>query len=172
VGVASGTPLTIPRGATPRHRVGHSRREPVVCIHGLSGHGGRFRGLAGRLADGRVVAVDLRGHGRSVHLVRGPDGRWRWRYSATAAIVAWSELANEAPPWAGCTTLVVLGERSWIPNRVPRMAHLTSVPVPGGHVVLWDDFDETAEAVGFSVRRRACPTARPRRRRAVRRRAA
>jgi lipase len=235
---------------------GTSGGEPVVCIHGLTGHGGRFRELAGRLADKRVVAVDLRGHGRSVweapwalgthladlvetaeelgigtatwvghslggrlvaelaasdpdrvaravlldpamhidpatateraalaradasfespdeaigarlgdgslfttprsvleeeadmHLVREPDSRWRWRYSATAVIVAWSELATAAPPWPRCPTLVVLGERSWVPNRVPRMAHLTSVPVPGGHSVLWDDFDETAEAV-------------------------
>jgi lipase len=232
------------------------RGEPVVCIHGLTGHGGRFRELAGRLADRHVVAVDLRGHGRSTweapwafethladlvetaeelgigaatwvghslggrlvaelaasdpdrvaravlldpamhidpatateraalaradvsfespdeaidarlgdgtlfttprsvleeeadtHLVRGSDGRWRWRYSTPAVVVAWSELATAAPPWPGCPTLVVLGERSWIPNRVPRLARLTSVLVPGGHSVLWDDFDETAEAV-------------------------
>jgi hypothetical protein len=42
---------------------------------------------------------------------------------------------------------VVLGARSWIPNRVPRLPHLTSVPVPGGHTVLWDDPVETADAV-------------------------
>lgn len=40
---------------------------PVVCVHGVQGYGGRFRRLAEeRLADRyRVVAVDLRGHGRS-----------------------------------------------------------------------------------------------------------
>ena len=38
---------------------------PVVCVHGVTGHGGRFRRLAERLPGKRVVAVDLRGHGRS-----------------------------------------------------------------------------------------------------------
>ena len=38
----------------------------VVCVHGVGGHGLRFRKLAEeRLAQHRVVAVDLRGHGRS-----------------------------------------------------------------------------------------------------------
>jgi lipase len=40
---------------------------PIVCLHGVSGHGGRFRKLAEeRLADRfHVVALDLRGHGNS-----------------------------------------------------------------------------------------------------------
>jgi lipase len=38
----------------------------VICLHGVNAHAGRFAGLAGRLGDAyRVVAVDLRGHGRS-----------------------------------------------------------------------------------------------------------
>jgi len=46
---------------------GDSAAPPVVCLHGVSGHGGRFRKLAEeRLADRfHVVALDLRGHGRS-----------------------------------------------------------------------------------------------------------
>jgi lipase len=40
---------------------------PVVCVHGVQAFGGRFRRLAEeRLADRfHVIAVDLRGHGRS-----------------------------------------------------------------------------------------------------------
>jgi lipase len=229
---------------------------PVVCVHGVTGHGGRFRELAGRLEGHRVVAVDVRGHGSSTweapwtvdtHLAdlaetadalgigsatwighsfggrliaslaveapervaravlldpamhvdpaiateradglrgdvsfasrdeaidtrlgdgtlmstprstleaeadafldEGEDGRWRWRFSPTSVIAAWSEMASPAPPWPECPTLVVIGAQSWIPNRVPRLPHLTSVPVPGGHSVLWDDPVETAEAV-------------------------
>jgi lipase len=229
---------------------------PVVCVHGVTGHGGRFRRLAERLPGHRVVAVDLRGHGRSpweapwtaethlsdlletadahgigavtwighsfggrliaelasrhpdrveravlldpamhveppvateraeglrsdlsfgspdeaidtrlgdgslvstpratleeeaaAFLDQGEDGRWRWRFSPTAVIAAWSEMASPAPPWPGCPTLVVIGEKSWIPNRVPRLPHLQSAPVPGGHTVLWDDPDATADAV-------------------------
>ena len=39
---------------------------PVVCLHGLTGHGRRFRRLAEeRLSAHRVVGVDYRGHGYS-----------------------------------------------------------------------------------------------------------
>ena len=143
MGVASGTPLddpawrdsTSPSGALPE---GSRSSASTACPATAAGFVGSPAASPTSAWSPSTCAV---------HLVRGPDGRWRWRYSATAAIVAWSELATAAPPWPGCPTLVVLGEQSWIPNRVPRMAHLTSVPVPGGHVVLWDDFDETAEAV-------------------------
>ena len=48
------------------HRWGDPTGTPVLCIHGVMGHGGRFRRLARTyLADRRVVAVDLRGHGVS-----------------------------------------------------------------------------------------------------------
>ncbi len=45
-------------------------------------------------------------------------------------------------------TLVVLGEPypgSSVP--VPRLATIRQVVVPGGHSVLWDDFDATADAI-------------------------
>jgi lipase len=232
---------------------------PVVCVHGLTGHGRRFEGLAEHLGVRRVVAVDLRGHGHStweapwniathlddlvetadaigvqaavwighsfggrlvaeiaardperiaravlldpamhidppiateraallfgelsfesaeaaidarhadptlrstprativreaeLHLEQGGDGRFRWRYSPAMATVAWSELAMPPPPWPACPTLVVLGAQSWIPNPVPRLPHLTNISVPGGHSVLWDDPDATADAIaGF-----------------------
>jgi lipase len=239
---------------------GDAAGAPVVCVHGVTGHGGRFRELAGRLEGHRVVAVDVRGHGSSTweapwtvdtHLAdlaetadalgigsatwighsfggrliaslavgaperveravlldpamhvdpavateraeglrgdvsfasrdeaidtrlgdgtlmstprstleaeadaflgEGEDGRWRWRFSPAAVIAAWSEMASPAPPWPECPTLVVIGAQSWIPNRVPRLPHLTSVPVPGGHSVLWDDPVETADAVARFV---------------------
>ena len=63
------------------------------------------------------------------------------------SIVAWSEMATEPPPWPQCPTLVVTGERSWIPLRVPRIGNIAHVVVPGGHSVLWDDFDATADAI-------------------------
>jgi lipase len=81
------------------------------------------------------------------HLALGDDGRYRWRYSRAAAITAWSVMAAPAPAWPECPTLVVIGEGSWIANRVPRLPHLTRVPVPGGHSVLWDAPEETAHAV-------------------------
>lgn len=239
------------------HEWGDPAGPPLVCLHGVTGHGARFRSLAERLPGRRVVGVDLRGHGRSgweppwnvathvadlietadalglerpawlghsfgglltaelaarvperteravlldpalhidpavaatqadgtradvsfadadeaiearlaggtlfttprpileeeaeAHLERGEDGRLRWRYSPTAVIAAWGEMARPAPPWPSCPTLVVLGARSWIPVEVPEGGpDLEKVIVPGGHSVLWDDFDATAAAI-------------------------
>jgi lipase len=48
------------------HRFGPDDGPPLLCIHGVTGHGRRFRRLAEEgFPQRRVVAVDLRGHGRS-----------------------------------------------------------------------------------------------------------
>lgn len=49
------------------HEWGPAGAPPVVCLHGLSAHGRRFRKLAEErlVATFRVLAPDLRGHGRS-----------------------------------------------------------------------------------------------------------
>jgi len=238
------------------HVWGDAAGPAVVCLHGVTGHGARFRALAGRLHGRRVVGVDLRGHGRSgweppwnvdthvadlletadalglerpvwighsfggllvaelaarapervgcavlldpalhidpsvaatqadgtrldvsfasadeaiearlsggtlfttpraileeeadAHLERGEDGRLRWRYSPVAVIAAWGEMARPAPPTPSCRTLLVLGARSWIPVDLPDAPGLEKLVVPGGHSVLWDDFDATAGAI-------------------------
>jgi lipase len=243
------------------HEWGEPNGTPVLCLHGVTGHGARFRALAERLEGFRVVGIDLRGHGRSTweapwglethvddlfdtatalgiasaawighsfggrlvaevavrrpdavdravlldpalyvapteatvraeslrpdtsfaspdeavdarltdgslystpravleeeaveHLEQGTDGRWRWRYSPLAVIAAWSGMATPAPPYPVAPTLVVLGERSWIPNDVPARPGVQAVRVPGGHSVLWDDFDATADAVSAFLR--------------------
>lgn len=48
------------------HEWGDPAAPPLVCLHGVTSHGGRFRRLAEHLG-GRfhVLAPDLRGHGRS-----------------------------------------------------------------------------------------------------------
>jgi lipase len=48
-------------------RWGEANSESIVCLHGLTQHGGVFRSLAERLADlgYSVLAADLRGHGKS-----------------------------------------------------------------------------------------------------------
>ncbi len=51
------------------HVFGPADAPPLLALHGVTGHGGRFRGLAERDLPGfRVVAPDLRGHGRSPRL--------------------------------------------------------------------------------------------------------
>lgn len=241
------------------HEWGDPHGRPVLCLHGLTGHGGRFADLAARLPGRRVVGFDLRGHGHSTflppwgveqhvadlvetagalgvdraawighsfggrlvcelaarhpalveravlldpalfidpavameraellrtdvsfatpdeaiearladgslfstprsilereadaHLEPGADGRHRWRYSAPAVPVAWSVMSSPPPPLPSCATLVVVGARSWIPLDLPEAPDVEVVTVPGGHSVLWDDFDATAAATaGF-----------------------
>jgi lipase len=236
---------------------GNAKGAPVICLHGVTGHGRRYRQLAEeRLHEYRVIGVDLRGHGRSTweppwsveqhvadlvetsdalgifgaawighsfggklvaevaarhpdrvdaavlldpamhidpavaaeraeltradvsfgsadeavearladgslfttprpvledeareHLVERPDGRLRWEWSQGAVVVAWSEMAAAPPPWPRCPTLVVIGAQSWIPVEVPARGSVVRVDVPGGHSVLWDDFDATADAI-------------------------
>jgi lipase len=51
------------------HEFGPADGRPVVFLHGLTGHGGRWRLLAEQeLPDFRVLAPDLRGHGDSTRL--------------------------------------------------------------------------------------------------------
>ena len=84
------------------------------------------------------------------HLEPGADGRFRWRFCPPMAIVAWSEMTTQPPPWPTCPTLAVVGARSWIPLDVPNTSHISTMTVPGGHSVMWDDFEATAQAIaGF-----------------------
>ena len=90
-----------------------------------------------------------------LNLVRRPDGRLEYRYSREMAIAAWSEMAGEPPPVTDAPTLIVVGERSWVPvdldrYRVALGDRLSVTQVPGGHSVLWESLAETAAAVaGF-----------------------
>jgi lipase len=48
------------------HEFGNRAGHPVMALHGIRGHGARWRRLAeGYLSDRYVLAPDLRGHGRS-----------------------------------------------------------------------------------------------------------
>ncbi len=91
----------------------------------------------------------------SSHLARSDDG-YRYRYALAAVVAAYGELATAPPAFENVRvpTLLVLGERSYLPYDHLLDAHraalgdlLEVVVVPGGHTVLWDAFDETAAAV-------------------------
>lgn len=48
------------------HYYGPTEGPRVLALHGITGHGGRWRNLAANyLPEARVIAPDLRGHGRS-----------------------------------------------------------------------------------------------------------
>ena len=90
------------------------------------------------------------------HLVRSPDGRLRYRYCQSAVVAAWSEMTTDPPPFeqARVPTLVVLGERSDLVTVEQLEAWrgalgdlLEVATVPGGHILLWDAYEETVAAV-------------------------
>jgi lipase len=103
-------------------------------------------------APREVVAEYVRGD-----VVKGPDGRFRFRFCPAAAVVAWSELSLPAPRIAALPTLVVCAESPLVPFDGAQGARyrealgelLTVTMVPNGHNVLWESPEETAAAIEF-----------------------
>lgn len=88
------------------------------------------------------------------HLRLGDDGRWRSRYSRAAVIAAYGEMAKPPPldRVAARTLLVRGGSSEVVPEPIVDIVLETLhdceiVTVPGGHIVMWDAFDETADAL-------------------------
>ena len=80
------------------HEWGDPAAEPLICLHGVTGHGERFKRLAEERwsATRHVLAFDLRGHGRS-----GWDAPWTYpTYVADLAETA-ARLGIETADWAG-----------------------------------------------------------------------
>jgi lipase len=55
----------VPSSPLHVHAVGPEDGLPVLALHGVTGHSARWRVLAEALPEVRLIAVDLRGHGRS-----------------------------------------------------------------------------------------------------------
>jgi lipase len=89
------------------------------------------------------------------HLVPGEDGRLHFRYSQAAVVAALGELSQPPPDWEllQVPALLVVGADTdvTVPAVVEalrtELAGLEVVTVPGRHVVLWDAYDETADAI-------------------------
>lgn len=90
------------------------------------------------------------------HLVGGPDGLFRYRYCASAVVTGYGELCTPPPPpeTLRIPTLLVYAEEFGLVLDDQREAYTTvlgdllrSVPVPGGHMVFWDAYEQTADAV-------------------------
>jgi lipase len=80
------------------HEWGASTQAPLVCIHGVTGHGERFKRLA-ELRWARthhVVAPDLRGHGRSRY-----DGPWDFAAHVADLVETTDALGIERADWVG-----------------------------------------------------------------------
>ena len=76
------------------HEWGDPGAPAVVCLHGVGGHGGRFRKLAEERLARRfhVVAPDLRGHGRST---------WDEPWDLATHVADLVETCGEPAAWIG-----------------------------------------------------------------------
>ncbi len=89
------------------------------------------------------------------HMVESEDGRLRFRYSQAAVVAALGELAQPPPDWEllQVPALLVVGADTdvTVPAVVDalrtELGGLEIVTVPGRHVVLWDAYNETANAI-------------------------
>jgi lipase len=90
------------------------------------------------------------------HLERGKDGLYRYRYCRSAAITAYGELCTPPPPpeiLRVPTLLVHAGEfglvrEEQLETYVTVLGdQLEVVEVPGGHMVFWDAYEQTAAAL-------------------------
>jgi lipase len=90
------------------------------------------------------------------HLVESSDGRLRYRYSQEAVAAAYHEMATAPPPFGALRvpTLLVVPTHAKIVSagelelcRAALGDLLSVVVVPGGHIVLWDAYEETAAAI-------------------------
>ena len=101
--------------------------------------------------DRELLVEDL-----APHVEVGEDGLYRYRYSQSAVVAAYGEMASQPPRFEDVCipTLLVLGERSYLPYDHLLDAHraalgdlLEVAVVPGGHSVLWDAPQETSAAI-------------------------
>jgi lipase len=89
-------------------------------------------------------------------LAPSPDGRLRWQYSRAAVAAMYGEICREPPPptvLGGRPTLLVHAEQfglvreEQLEQYAASLDRLELVGVPGGHVVYWDAYEATADAV-------------------------
>jgi lipase len=90
------------------------------------------------------------------HLVEGSDGLFRYRYCRSAVVTAYGELCTPPPPpeTLRAPTLLVYASEFGLVREEQLAAYATVlgplldiVAVPGGHMVQWDAYERTAEAV-------------------------
>ena len=79
------------------HEWGDPRGEPLVCLHGVTGYAGVFQRLAEeRWSNRRVLAFDLRGHGRS-----GWEPPWTFATHVADLAETAAVLGLSAADWVG-----------------------------------------------------------------------
>jgi lipase len=112
--------------------------------------------IEARLAGGVPTPVPFLEEEMHEHLVQHPDGRFRYRYCQSTVVSLYGELVTPPPPaetLQAPTLLLYAAEFGLVRDeqveayRSALGDRLEVVTVPGGHIVYWDAFDETAAAI-------------------------
>jgi lipase len=128
------------------HEWGDSSAPPLVCLHGVTGHGERFKRLAEeRWAEHfRVIAPDLRGHGRS-----GYEPPWTFATHAADIVETIAALGIGEADWVGHSFggRLILELAARHPDRIRRAVLLDPAIQVLPHVALTVADAERAEPV-------------------------
>jgi lipase len=112
--------------------------------------------IESRRANGKPTPRQFLEEEAREHLVSGPDARLRWRYCRSAVVTAYGELCTAPPPptvLPGPALLVHASQfglvrKEQLAEYVQQLGdRLDVVAVPGGHVVYWDAYEQTANAI-------------------------
>jgi lipase len=112
--------------------------------------------IASRLETGSPTPREPLEEENREHLVRHADGRYRFRYCQSAVVSMYGELTTPPPPpeTLRVPTLLVHARDFGLVRadqieayRAGLGERIEIVDVPGGHIVYWDAFEETANAV-------------------------
>jgi lipase len=118
--------------------------------------GSREEAIEARLADGAPTPRPFLEEEMDEHLVKHKDGRYRFRYCQSAAVSIYGELTTPPPPaeTLSAPTMLVYADSFGLvrDDQVEAYRHalgdrLEVVIVPGGHMVYWDAWEQTADAV-------------------------
>jgi lipase len=112
--------------------------------------------IEARLANGAPTPREFLEEEAREHLIESGSGLLRWRYCRPAVVTAYGELCTEPPPPSvlKMPALLVHAEQFGLvrPEQLDEYAAehgdaLEIVEVPGGHVVYWDAYEQTADAI-------------------------
>jgi lipase len=128
------------------HSWGDPASSPLVCLHGVTGHGERFK----RLAEERwaehfhVISPDLRGHGRS-----GYEPPWTFPTHVADLIETLDALGIDRPDWVGHSFggRLILELAALHPERIRRAVLLDPAIQILPHIALAAADEERADAV-------------------------
>jgi lipase len=115
--------------------------------------------IAARAEGAKLAPREFLEEEMAEHLVEGLDGRFRYRHSRAAAASLYGELATAPQPTPRVPTLLVHAPEFGLVRddqlTVYREALgdlLEVVAVPGGHIVFWDAYEQTADAIDAFLR--------------------